>query len=222
MGKIEATGFSLIELIVALGIAALVTAVLFAAYHTVIRTAEQQGLRGRAASASARALDQVSRDLACALHVPDTPALRFALGVRGKAGGDGEQVLVLTTTRPPAADPDLRWFTVEQVTYLFRGDTLYRIARPLPEEQGVPATTNVAARGVRRFEPSAWAGEVWTNVWPLDERSDPLPPAVRVRIETAAGRDGPAQAFDTEVYIPAGNAVTSSLTRVGGTGPEPR
>ena len=204
-----ACGFTLIELMAALAIALLVAAVLFAAYHATLRTSERQGRRGRAAAGASAALDQVTRDLTCALQIPEARALRFTLDPASP-----ERRLAFCTAVPPPADPDMRWFSMEHVTYRMRGEMLYRIARPLPGD-GRPATTNVTARGLRSLETWAWSGGAWTNTWPLGERSEPLPPAVRVRVTMADAWGGTPRSFEAEVYVPGGNAFTSRITRVG-------
>lgn len=203
-------GFTLIEVLAALAIAALVAAVLFAAYRTVVRTSERHGGRDRAAAEAVAAMDRVARDLSGAFHVSSAPSLRFILGTEGRSAR-----LALCTAAPPPSDPDLRWFSTERVEYFLRDGNLYRVSHPLPREEGTAAETNLTARSLQRIEAHAWSGDTWTNAWPLGEASAPLPRAVRLRVISAETADAATPTYETEVYVPAGNVFTSSVIRSG-------
>ena len=207
----SSSGFTLLELMVALAIAALLVATLFAAYHAATRTARHQVLRERGTAAAARVADQVGRDLRCAFHVPETPALRFLLQ---PPDADRPGVLALCTAVPPAGGTDLRWFQTDRVLYVRQDHALLRIVQPLPEERGEAVRTNILARGLLGFAVEARAGTDWTNAWTGTDAA-PLPRAARVRVVAAGLSGGPEKVVETEILIPAGRTFTSRLERAG-------
>lgn len=206
-------GITLVELLLALFIAGLVVAVVYSTYHTVMTALQGQRLRRAGPDAAAAALDLVIRDLTCAA-VDDSGC---AVTLTEREDGDQPAALSFCTARPPEAKRDLRWTALEHVTYRLStgADPVAGLIcewRPLagPGADTGPAT-NLVAGGVDHFVVRLFDGDDWQSTWPPEDKGAGFPLAARVELggTWGAGR----RVFKADIFIPAGNTVTSSLIR---------
>lgn len=202
----------MIELLLAVAIAGVVVALVYSIYHTVTRVADSQRERRDGAGAALRAVDTLARDLACTFVTGDDAECSFALKTATPEAAD----LSFCTAVLPAQEADPRWCVIERVAYRVapapgRRRALVRESRPVagPGSSGPPAT-NLLVAAVASFRIELFDGETWSAEWP-GESSGPCPRAARIEIGLADG--GPT--YRTEVFIPVGNAITSSLVRAG-------
>ena len=204
---------TLIELILAIAIASLVVTLVFSTYHTVSVTMKGQEDRRRGADAAADAVRQIERDLACTFAPKSDEACSFVL--EKEAAATGAPRLSFCTAVMPANETDLRWFELHRVVYRVGTDSkdavvLFRENQPLVGPGAFsPPVTNVLATGVESFHVSVYGGSEWNEEWSSEGAA--CPRAARIEL-TAKYGDG-TKSFQTEVLIPAGNPVTSTVVR---------
>ncbi len=207
-------GFTLIELILAMAIASLVVTLIFSTYHTVTVTLQGQQDRRRGADKAADAVRQIERDLTCAFAPKSDAACAFELQ---KGTTPAAARLSFCTAVMPANETDLRWFELRRVVYGIGADAenapvLFRAEQPLAGPGAfAPPVTNALATGVESFRVSVYDGAEWSEEWSSAGSSCPR----AARIELTARHGSGTNTFQTEVLIPAGNPVTSSVSRAG-------
>ena len=182
------TGYTLIELLIAIAVSALVVAVAISLYLTLTASLRRQVDSRR--EEAMQALDVVCRDIACALPTAATSAPPFALDVSAddfKASSNAD--LTMTTATLDASDAPLAQMQVWRVRYRLAAapppatDTaLMREAVRLdaPHADAAGPTTTVF-RGAASFEVSVLAGPTWINRWKPTAR-EPVPGAAPVRL----------------------------------------
>ena len=207
-------GLTLLEILIAIALGALVVTVVYSLYHTVSATVLGQSARRAPPEQAAAALDQLSRDLT-SLFLPDDEEGAFHLDP-GSAHAVSGSVLRFCTLEVPAGEADLRWAETVQVAYRLAEDEegireLHRESRPLvgPAARTGPVT-NVLARPVESFQVKVHDGTAWQEDWTkAAEKTRP----VMVRVDLA-WRQGPSlRTRRAVVAIPAGLVFTSRLER---------
>ena len=195
-------GFTLIEMILAIGMAALVlvavNAVLFTALH--LRNSTQAVVD--AAAPVDQAATFLRRDLACA--VPPTNGTSKLLSGSFRVGslnsaGIAEPVAIEMITASGALSDDAPWGDLQRVTYelknpdnrLAPGMNLVRsVSRNLLAVSTPDVTDQLLLTGVSSLKFSCYDGSQWDDTW---DTSNPtatytnLPLAVRVDIQMAGG-----------------------------------
>ncbi len=220
-------GATLVELLVALGIASLVIAVVVLAHRALTRQTGQLGRDHRIAERMDTTLDELRTALQslfipgpdpdCGLTLEQSATNLIRLQFCRWAGAPAS-----STNRTPAV-------ILEQVTLRFDdavpGDLLI-VRRGLTGPAALtPDTTNRI--------PGAWPalrihlrdGETWKTEWKPPPANDnpnvPRPDAARIQLLETPDIPGAAERVAAEilVVIPSGLSVTSSLPRAGSTGP---
>jgi type II secretory pathway component PulJ len=215
-----AGGWTLLELLLALGVGVLITGVMYAIYSTAVRVKEDQQGRRSGPHRTAEILHQLSDDLTRAWLPKDDEAGVFVLDP-APAGIGGAPTLSFTTMVADAHDPDPRWADAVAVRYqplrAAAGIELLRVHRPLagPGAAQDPVTNRLGL--VEAFEVKVFDGAEWLDAY-RSEDTDLLPAAVRLTLDLPDHR-GPSPALTTEVMIPFGLKVSSTLQR--GTMAEP-
>lgn len=199
---------TLLETLLATAVAVLVVAAVYSLYHAVGSALRaQRALRGP--EAAARALRDLARDIECAFAAVPDPACAFVL----EPGPDGNSRLGFCTAILPEGETDLRWAEIHQVAWRIAPEearpVLVREHRPLAGPGSDAAVTNAAAGDVSRFRVSVLAGTEWKDEW-AQAGADACPRAAKVELR-CGGKD-----FRADVFIPAGNVVTSSIVRAAG------
>lgn len=210
----SSSGFTLVEVILAVSIAALVLASLFALYFATSQSVDAQSERRAGGASMSRAMDRLTRDLSNALPVPGYDEGGFALTKGEPEHGDGSVLRFCTARRTDPFDGDtraLRWFEIIEVDYRLerapreRGK-LVRTERPLVGPGAIsPPSTNVLAVGVDGFEVQIRQGAEWVDEWVVELGDDQAewPRAARIQlIPDARARD--ARPYAVDVLIPTG------------------
>jgi len=217
-------GATLVELLVALGIASLVIAVIVLAHRTLTRQAEQLGRHHRTAERMDTTLDELrialqslfipGADPECGLTLEQSATNLVRLQFCRWTGATAS-----TTNRSPAV-------TLEQVTIRYDeavpGDLLI-VRRGLTGPAAfAPDTTNRIPRAWPALRILLRDGETWKTEWtpPANDNPNvPRPNAARIQLLDTPGTPGAtdAVAAETIVVIPSGLSVTSTLLRAGST-----
>jgi prepilin-type N-terminal cleavage/methylation domain-containing protein len=205
-------GFTLIETLLAIGIGVVVLLLVYSIYHTTLAVRENQGRRRTGPAAAADALDRISRDLASAVMPANERGCPFSLEA---AGASGASELTFTTLTAHTGESPA-WHSPICVTYMLEGagerQRLVRLEQAVDGPEAGVNTTNVLVRSVDFFEVRVFNGMTWEDEW-LEAGSDMLPAAAGVRIGLPG--EEPARQHETEIFIPAGNIITSAVERAG-------
>lgn len=208
------SGMTLVELTVAIAIAAALAVVLFSLYRTVSHSAEGQQARLRGEVAVARALREIAHDLTLSLpvygHTEGGLVLFTSEGPRGPASRVAFAVPRLDQL--PGDGSELRWFRAVAVEYRLdpvpggRG-RLVRLEKPLIGPEALqPATTNIVVEGIDQFHVFMRGESEWVDEYQSDARAwDQLdwPRAARIRLVADRQTRGQRE-HEIEVLIPAG------------------
>ena len=218
---------TLIELLVAMGIAVLLAAVVFAIYAGVLRTLDSQSRWRSTAYPASAALDALTLDLASAVIPWGITNSPFVLAP-SLDGADGIKLHFFTAS-PMSAAPrntaqaqdlscsgrDVRAYAIREIDYtlaasnavgtngLIRAWAAFRIDDPA----GVASNRDIWG-SVRAIRLEVFDGKCWTNTWGEGTNTN-LPQAARVML--AVGDD--ARRVASEVLIPAGHRIAAPKIR---------
>ena len=201
------SGFTLVELLVALSLAVVVTALILAAFLTLNTVQRGQIERAACLDTTRLLLRQVADDLERTFVFPKDKATTFKL-VRGAAASNAvfELAFVRAAARP--GEDDLRWADVDRLTYrLVEADrsnlTLCCLSQPLVGPGALlPAATNHLFQGLENFDVLLFDGKEWKDTWSVQEANatNAVPHAARLTITARHG--GTSHTVTTEVMIP--------------------
>ncbi len=208
--------FTLIEVLLAISIAALVAGLVFSLYHMAAGILGDREDRKRAETSAVRALQQLSRDLAGSLHADMYEACDFELSVADHPVS-GSARLSLCTTVMPYPEDDLRWHEVHHVVYQMEisgpdNHRLIRVHQPLAGPGALSyAVTNSLLDQVDHFKVTILHEEEWHSEWSAESPED-WPKAARIILQ-AEMPYGKSREFRTEVLIPAGMQIEADEDR---------
>jgi len=214
--RLSARAFTLIEMILAVGIAALVLAVIgsvfFAALH--LRNVAQAAVDE--ATPVDQALAVMRRDLQCV--VTPTNGTSKILSGDFRVGtltslGISQPVAIEMFTATGAMRDNAPWGDIQKVTYELKdptdrnspGKDLYRsVTRNVIAITSTPDTQEQwMLGGVQKIEFSCYDGSQWSDIWDttgITSVNTNLPVAVRVRIQLAG--NNPANTQPIEILVP--------------------
>ncbi|MGD0351130.1 MAG: type II secretion system protein GspJ [Verrucomicrobiota bacterium] len=208
-------GFTLIEMILAVGVAALVLAVIgsvfFAALH--LQTATQEAVNE--ATPVDQALAVMRRDLQCV--VTPTNGTSKILSGDFRVGtltspGISQPVAIEMFTATGALRDNAPWGDIQKITYELKdpsdrnapGKDLYRsVTRNILAATTPDVADQWMLSGVQSIEFSCFDGSQWSDTWDttgVTSVNTNLPVAVRVRIQLAG--NNPANTQPTEILVP--------------------
>ena len=205
---------TLIELLVAMGIAVLLAAVVFAIYAGVLRTLDSQNRWRFAAYPAAAALDALTLDLASAVIPWGITNSPFVL-TPSLDGADGIKLHFFTAT-PMSAARDVRAYAIREMDYalsasnaagtngLIRAWQAFRI-----DEAGGIASNRDIWENVRAIRLEVFDGKSWTNTWGGGTNAL-LPQAARVMLTVG---DASVSRRTSEVLIPAGQRIAAPKSK---------
>lgn len=212
---------TLIELLVAMGIAVLLAAVVFAIYAGALRTLDSQSRWRAHAYPAAAALDALSLDLASAVIPWGITNQPFVLAP--SPDGAGGIKLHFFTAMPMSAAPrntaqarDVRAYAIREIYYtlsasnaagtsgLIRAWAAFRIG----EAGGIASNRDIWA-SVRAIRLEVFDGTQWTNTWGGGTNAS-LPQAARVML--TVGEESVSRRT-AEVLIPAGHRIAAPKSR---------
>ena len=227
---------TLIELLVAMGIAVLLATVVFAIYAGVLRTLDSQSRWRSAAYPAAAALDALTLDLASAVipwgitNAPFvlSPSLDGADGIKlhfftatpvGAAPQNTVQVYpALRGTRDPAErGASIRAYAIREMDYALSASNaagtngLIRAwqAFRIDEAGGIASNRDIWG-SVRAIRLEVFDGKSWTNTWGGGTNAL-LPQAARVMLSVAD--ESVNRRITSEVLIPAGQRIAAPKSR---------
>lgn len=218
------SGMTLIEIIIAVGVASLVFTAAVSVYLVVSRSLHRP-LEQRRETAYA-VLESLRHDLiACAQSESTNMA---ACEVSCPAHGTnepGRSTVAFTVGRIPGQEEEFTHFETARIRYFLVASTdtpglmLMRETMTLwGAEAMADAVSNAVMEGVTGFEVSALADGNWTNSWKSSARTL-FPGAVRVRLDWTAGAT--SETARVELFIPVGNPIAAMRRAAEGHAPVP-
>ena len=225
-----APGFTLIEMILAISIAAMVLVVVNAAFFSALRLRDDTAAMVDAASPVDAAVLFLKRDLQCAVTPTNGTSKVLSGGFRAGNGltsvGVSDPVAIEMFTATGALSNRDPWSDIQRVTYELRNPTvssavgrdLYRsVMRNLLAVATPDVTDQLMLSGVASLKFSCYDGTQWNDAW---DTTDPtaintnLPAAVRVDIQMAGRSDlGPI-----EIVVPIDSQSRTNMVLTASTG----
>jgi general secretion pathway protein J len=183
------SGFTLVELLVALAIFALLSAFAYRGLNAMLESREALAQESRKWRDLAVFVGRIERDLAAVLNRPATGASGTTLAPVSSAleVPASREGLALTRSGSPLQANALA--APQRIAYRFQGDRVERLtwagidAAPRDEPTPVTVLGGVAGLAFRFLDPS---GE-WRTQWGLPGSGQPLPLAVEVTLRMASG-----------------------------------
>ncbi len=177
------SGFTLIELMLAIGIAVLLVVLLFSLYRSLVRTVDDQHARRQGGVALAQAIHEVGRDLTSSVAVPGHESAAFRLSTGTQPGGEAATLSFATTRYREAPDgsADLRWFDIVEVEYRLetRPQTRGRLIRSerslFGPEALQPARNETLVNGIAHFSVRILVEDEWLDEWTQEMEDDTWP-----------------------------------------------
>jgi general secretion pathway protein J len=203
-------GFTLIEMILAIGIAALVLVTISTVLYTALRLRDDTADMVDAESPVDAAMVFLKRDLQCAVTPTNGTTKVLSGGFRAgnnlTSPGQGDPVAVELFTASGATSDSVPWGDIQRVTYELKtpagsasgGRDLYRsVTRNLLAVSTAEVSDQLMLSGVASLKFACYDGAQWNDTW---DTTDPtstqtnLPLAVRVDILMAGRSDmGPIE-----------------------------
>lgn len=202
------TGFTLVELLVALALAVVVTVLILATLAITQRTRRSQADRVACRALTDRALGQLARDLERAFVFPKNDTTAFELA-RGAAASNAVLELAFASVAPLPGESDLRWAEVARVAYRLTATdaTHFELTctrRPLVGPAALqPPATNAVIPNLENFDVLLFDGKVWQDHWTGSGTSTNGAPRA-ARLTLAAQRGDTHHAVTAEIIIPIG------------------
>ncbi|HEX9046670.1 MAG TPA: type II secretion system protein GspJ [Verrucomicrobiae bacterium] len=223
-------GFTLLEMILATGIAALVLISISAVFFTALHLRDDAANMVAEAGPVDAAVTFIKRDLQCAV-TPTNGASKvlsgsFRVGNNLNSLGQSDPVAIELYTATGALSDSQPWGDVQRVTYELKtpsdassmGRDLYRSVVRNLLSLGMPDVTDqLMLRGVESVKFSCYDGTQWSDVW---DTSDPtstytnLPSAVRVDIQMA----GRADTGPIEIVVPIDSQSRTNMVLASSSG----
>ncbi|PPD29628.1 MAG: type II secretion system protein GspJ [Methylomonas sp.] len=167
-------GFTLLELLIAMAIFAIMAAMAYGGLKTVLDTQHATADRAAELRQLQQALQLLNEDLLQALPRP----IRDELGDPEQAFIGGRSELLLTLTRAtPELSPTSQGSRLQRISYRFENGKLYRLVwNTLDRTQQTQATRKLLLNA-ENMDVRFWGAE-WTSSWPVS--GAPLPTAVEI------------------------------------------
>jgi type II secretion system protein J len=224
--KIEinnAGAFTLIEVILAIGVASIVLIAANAAFFTALHLRNATADAVDAAEPIDQSLTIMRRDLECAVPPKPSGVLSgdFKIG-NVTSTGISDPVSAEIYTADGALSENNPWGDIQRVTYELKdsktgaaGKDLYRsVTRNLLTETTPDADDQLMIRGVDSVQFSAYDGSQWLNTWDTTDTTSAntnLPVALRVDIQLA-GTSKDASPIEILVPIDSQSRTNSAIT----------
>lgn len=217
------TAFTLLELILAMGIVAMITLALYSAMRTAFRARTTTAMQNAASRPAAIMLDVIQRDLE-SVALPTSAGLGgpFTGYAMGTTAGQADGISFYTIGRdftPAVGTASAAAMSSATVVSPFSEGTRYveyglgsangesvlirRVGRNVLSTTAVPPEEEVLARGVRSFALRYYDGVEWTEEWDSASQSNALPLAVEISIEMdQPGARDPDRPYRMSRFIP--------------------
>ena len=208
LGERTRHGFTLIELILAIGLAAIVLVAVNGAFFGAVRLRNRTAETIDAAAPLDQAAEILRRDLSCAVAPKPDGVMSGAFRAGNvSALGLGQPVQLEFHTATAVMDRTQPWGEVQRVAYGLRGNgnsrDLYRSVTRNLLTLGTPQTEDqLVLRDVSQFRVQCFDGAMWTETWDTSDTaalSTNLPLAVRLQIQRGGNSD---PSNPTELLVP--------------------
>jgi type II secretion system protein J len=218
-GAVQNSAFTLIEMILAVGVAAIVLIAVNAVFFSALRVREAATNAVDEATPVEQAFATIRRDLQCAV----TPNPNAVMSLCGdfKAGNvttlglaDNVNAEMFTATGALSSDADAPWGDIQRVTYGLKKsatssavgkDLIRTVTRNLLSGTTPDAEEQWMLGGVESVQFLCFDGAQWFEEWDTTSTSSVntnLPTAVRVRIQMSARNGGGALLQPIEMLVP--------------------
>ncbi len=194
--------FSLVEILAAIAILALVLGAVLTLHRAILQVNERVD-RATDSEQDEAGLDRLLRDAACAVQPDEENGCGFRLehGDAAPDFGGAWMRLSFCATTPFDNPADPRWYGIENVAYRWSASdsALIRVSSPVLAGAG-PGETNRVASRLTRLTVEVFDGATWRSSWTTGR----LPRAARV----IWGDD--RRSFTAETFIAAGTTFKSA------------
>jgi len=219
------SGFTLIELILAIGIMAVVLIAMNAVFFSALRLRDHTHYAVDEALPVERALSVLRRDLQGAVPPNGTLSGDFKVGGVTSLGSSLPVDIELYTTTGSLLESE-PWGEVQRVTYALRlpGDrslpgrdlirsvtrNLLATVTPQPEDQWMMG-------GIESVAFFCYDGSQWRSTWDTSTTDTNLPSAIRVQLQMAGNSSSPAESpVEIVVLVDAQSRTNQTSTTAGG------
>jgi type II secretory pathway pseudopilin PulG len=222
------SAFTLIELLLSIGAAALILGVTQTAFFSALRLRNSVSDAVDNAAPLELALDQIKRDLQCAVPPKASGVLSGGFRVGSISSlGTALPVAIELYTATGSLKAQEPWPDIQRISYGLRTSTevgngsqdLYRgVCRNLLPLSTPEVEDQLMLRDVSRIDFECFDGTQWTPYWDTTDTTSVntnLPVAVRVRIQL--GRPGAIRSDAVELLVPIDSqSRTNSTSTAGG------
>ena len=200
-------GWTLIELLLSVGIALFIVTLLTSIYHTVLSVTQGQ-LARRGQDQARQALSDLGRDLQTA-YDPEGDTTCQLSSTNMDNASEGFRLSFCTAVLNEN-ETDLRWFNVVRVHYETAknefGTRLLRVTTPMVGPGSpMPPVTNELVNQVRSASVFLFDGENWVGAW---SAADPPKRPKAARLVLSVGNGSRPKELSTEIFLPSGAIVS--------------
>lgn len=187
-------GFTLLEMLLALAVSAIVLAGIGGVFYSAMRLRERTAALVDESAPLYRAFGLLRRDLQGVLPPGGTMAGDFRVGTL--TSGNGASVGIQFTTTTGVLKDDVPWGDVQEVTYELREpvmrtnglgrDLIRTISRNLLTTSTLDYNEQWLMGNVQKLDFSCFDGTNWRDLWDTSLTDTNVPTAVRVQIQLVA------------------------------------
>jgi type II secretion system protein J len=218
--------FTLLELILAIAIMAIVMIAINAVFFSAVRLREHTDYAVEESLPVQQALATMRRDLQGAMAPTDTGIMAgdFKVGIVSSTGTGLPVDIEMFTTTGVLHDNE-PWSEVQKVTYGLRqptsqqsaGKELYRsVTRNLLATMTPQPDDQLLMSGVDSVEYSCYDGTQWRDTWDTTVTDTNLPTAIRIRVLMTGNGGNPNNSEPIEMIVPIDSqSRTNSTTTTG-------
>jgi general secretion pathway protein J len=211
--KTRSSGFTLLELALALGAGAIILVAIYGVFSRAIHLRNDALERTRVLRVQAHALSVLRNDLRGARISGGSLASVLTSSAQSQSGGfPGYLKFTTTTARDSAKDDDVPNADVQQVEYYLTTDPDSKdsragmLVRAVDGNLLAPVRTNAPEEplltGIESMEISFYDGSDWKESWEASQDDPTLPQAVRVRLQPVTANVGDPKPPFIEVLVP--------------------
>ncbi|MCX7014869.1 MAG: prepilin-type N-terminal cleavage/methylation domain-containing protein [Candidatus Sumerlaeota bacterium] len=225
--RFRAAGFTLLEVLSAMAIFAVILAALYSTFHTVMRVREQTYQRIEADAPNRYIEEVIRRDLACAVIPNGILAGSFLGTTQSQGDSRSDELEFYTASATLLEDENLPYGDIQKIDYSLQEpdvqttsqgwDLIRSVTRNLlpltedePEEQCL-------AHGVRSLGFQYYASQAWNDSWDSTAQDNAAPEAVLARVDFQP-RSSDGQTPEPLEFIVPIDVRSSSSASSSGTG----
>lgn len=215
-GRTDTGGFTILEAMLSLVIAVLILSVVYSVHKTILTVRQGTEDREDGPVAVMRILNDMSRELMCAVPLEEA-AVSLEL-LTPDADTNASELALLTFVADPSEVDTMEWQTIQRIHYVLRDADhhtrhLVQEITPKPFTEETTVITNILLPNIAAFRVEVLRDGNWLPACRCAGQ-DSWPRAARITLQRTA-----EEAFQTDVFLPAGCVVTSSLIRTSTAAP---